>query len=60
MELFYDQDMPVAVASQRGMRSRFAPRGPLSRQDFFRSQLAEWLLERYRAADDTTAAALDP
>ena len=60
VELFYDQDMPVAVASQRGMRSRFAPRGPLSRQDFFRSQLAEWLLERYRSADDTTAAALDP
>ena len=48
---FYDQDMPVAVASQRGLRSRFAPQGPLSRQDFFRSQLAEWLLERYRTAD---------
>ena len=30
VELFYDQDMPVAVASQRGMGSRFAPQGPLS------------------------------
>ncbi len=49
-DLFLDQDMPVAVASQRGMSSRFAPQGPLSLQDFFRSQLAEWLLERYRAA----------
>ena len=48
---FFDQDMPVAVASQRGMRSRFAPQGPLSPQDFFRSQLAEWLLERYRAEE---------
>ena len=51
VELFYEQDMPVAVASQRGMGSRFAPQGPLSGQDFFRSQLAEWLLERYRAAE---------
>ena len=51
VELFYDQDMPVAVASQRGMGSRFAPQGPLSGQDFFRSQLAEWLLERYSTAD---------
>ena len=57
VELFYDQDMPVAVASQRGMGSRFAPQGPLSGQDFFRSQLAEWLLERYRAADGVAAAA---
>ena len=56
LELFFDQDMPVAVASQRGMGSRFAPQGPLSRQDFFRSQLAEWLLERYRAADEAAAA----
>ena len=56
VELFYDQDMPVAVASQRGMGSRFAPQGPLSGQDFFRSQLAEWLLERYRAADGVAAA----
>ena len=57
VELFYDQDMPVAVASQRGMASRFAPQGPLSGQDFFRSQLAEWLLERYRAADGAAVAA---
>ena len=54
--LFYDQDMPVAAASQRGLGSRFAPRGPLSPQDFFRSQLAAWLLEHYQAAD---AAARD-
>jgi phenylpropionate dioxygenase-like ring-hydroxylating dioxygenase large terminal subunit len=51
VEYFFDQDMPVAVASQRGMASRFAPQGPLSMQDFFRSQLAEWLLEHYRNAD---------
>ena len=56
VELFFDQDMPVAVASQRGMASRFAPQGPLSRQDFFRSQLAEWLIERYRAAEEAGAA----
>ena len=56
VELFFDQDMPVAVASQRGMASRFAPQGPLSRQDFFRSQLAEWLIERYRAAEEAGTA----
>ena len=56
VELFYDQDMPVAVASQRGMGSRFAPQGPLSGQDFFRSQLAEWLLERYRTAHEAAAS----
>ena len=56
VELFYDQDMPVAVASQRGMSSRFAPQGPLSGQDFFRSQLAQWLLERYRAAEECSVA----
>ena len=54
LELFFDQDMPVAVASQLGLNSRFAPQGPLSKEDFFRSQLAEWLLERYRAADNGT------
>ncbi len=37
LELFFDQDMPVAVASQRGLKSRFAPQGPLSQEDFFRS-----------------------
>ena len=51
VDYFWDQDMPVAVASQRGMRSRFAVQGLLSPQDFFRSQLAEWLLERYMAEE---------
>ncbi len=55
IEYFYDQDMPVAVASQRGMSSRFAPQGPLSMQDFFRCQLAEWLLERYEAAESQSS-----
>jgi len=56
LDYFWDQDMPVAVASQRGMASRFAPQGPLSLQDFFRSQLAEWLMERYRAAEEASGA----
>ncbi len=30
--------------------------GPLSLQDFFRSQLAEWLMERYRAAEEAAGA----
>ena len=34
-----------------GLRSRYAPRGPLARGDLFLAQLNTWLLERYRAAE---------
>ncbi|MCU1453682.1 MAG: hypothetical protein JWN46_1828 [Acidimicrobiales bacterium] len=33
----------------RGLRSRFAPRGPYSSQEASLPQLNEWLLERYRS-----------
>ena len=45
------------IAVQVGMHSRYAPRGPLSRQDNFLVQFNQWLLERYREADGRGAAA---
>jgi phenylpropionate dioxygenase-like ring-hydroxylating dioxygenase large terminal subunit len=55
VELFNGQDLPANIAVQAGMHSRYAPRGPLSRQDIFLVQFNQWLLERYREADARTA-----
>jgi phenylpropionate dioxygenase-like ring-hydroxylating dioxygenase large terminal subunit len=55
VELFNGQDLPANIAVQEGMHSRYAPRGPLSRQDIFLVQFNQWLLERYRAADERAA-----
>ena len=51
VNLFNDEDMPANIATQRGLRSRYAPRGPLARGDLFLAQFNTWLLERYRAAE---------
>jgi Ring hydroxylating alpha subunit (catalytic domain) len=51
VELFNGQDLPANIAVQAGMHSRYARRGPLSRQDIFLVQFNQWLLERYHAAD---------
>ena len=53
VELFNNQDLPANHATQIGLRSRFAPRGPLARGDKFLTQFASWLLERYRHAEAT-------
>jgi phenylpropionate dioxygenase-like ring-hydroxylating dioxygenase large terminal subunit len=56
VELFNGQDLPANTAVQLGMHSRYAPRGPLSRQDLFLVQFNQWLLERYREAEARSGA----
>jgi phenylpropionate dioxygenase-like ring-hydroxylating dioxygenase large terminal subunit len=56
VEFFNSQDLPANIAVQVGMHSRYAPRGPLSRQDNFLVQFNQWLLERYREADARAAS----
>jgi nitrite reductase/ring-hydroxylating ferredoxin subunit len=48
---FNRQDMPTNVATQMGMRSRFAPRGRYSWQEGVLASFNSWLIERYEAAD---------
>jgi len=47
---FNRQDMPTNVATQMGMRSRFAPRGRYSWQEGVLAQFNTWLIDRYEAA----------
>lgn len=51
VELFNAQDLPANTGVQVGLRSRFAPRGPLSHQDEFLAQFNSWMLERFSAAE---------
>lgn len=44
------QDAVTTAAMQQGLRSRFAPRGPLSWMESNIPQLNQWLIERYRKA----------
>ncbi|QYG94037.1 aromatic ring-hydroxylating dioxygenase subunit alpha [Iamia sp. SCSIO 61187] len=44
------QDQETLLALQRGYRSRYAPRGPLSHLEAVIPQMNSWLLDRYRAA----------
>jgi phenylpropionate dioxygenase-like ring-hydroxylating dioxygenase large terminal subunit len=55
VEFFNGQDLPANIAVQAGMHSRYAPRGPLSRQDIFLVQFNQWLLEKYREAEARVA-----
>ena len=60
VELFNNQDLPTNTAVQRGMASRFAPRGRYSWQESVLAQFNTWLVGRYRAEDQragTTPAA---
>jgi phenylpropionate dioxygenase-like ring-hydroxylating dioxygenase large terminal subunit len=52
VELFNAQDLPANVGVQVGLRSRFAPRGPLSHQDNFLAQFNSWMLERFETAEE--------
>lgn len=49
-ELAIHQDAVTTAALQDGLRSRFAPRGPLSWMEGNIPQLNQWLIERYRKA----------
>jgi phenylpropionate dioxygenase-like ring-hydroxylating dioxygenase large terminal subunit len=47
--LFNNQDLPTNTAIQKGMHSRFAPRGRYSWQEEVLSQFNRWLVRRYRS-----------
>ncbi len=46
---FNRQDMPTNIAVQRGMQSRFAPRGRYSWQEGVLVQFNSWLVDRYES-----------
>ena len=46
---FNRQDMPTNIAVQRGMQSRFAPRGRYSWQEGVLAQFNSWLVDRYES-----------
>ena len=46
---FNRQDMPTNIAVQRGMQSRFAPRGRYSWQEGVLPQFNSWLVDRYES-----------
>jgi phenylpropionate dioxygenase-like ring-hydroxylating dioxygenase large terminal subunit len=46
--MYNDQDVVADTAVQKGTRSRFAPRGPLSWKETTVVQLNRWLFKRYR------------
>jgi phenylpropionate dioxygenase-like ring-hydroxylating dioxygenase large terminal subunit len=50
IQKFNEQDLPVASSIQRGLRSRFAPRGRYSWQEESLVQVNRWLVPRYQAA----------
>lgn len=51
--MYNDQDVAADTAVQKGMRSRFAPRGPFSWKETTVVQLNRWLLKRYREYAET-------
>ena len=46
--MYNDQDVVADTAVQKGLRSRFAPRGPFSWKETTVNQLNRWLVQRYR------------
>jgi hypothetical protein len=46
--MYNDQDVVADTAVQKGLRSRFAPRGPFSWKETTVVQLNRWLYKRYR------------
>lgn len=51
VEFFNNQDLPANTAVQRGMASRFAPRGRMSWQESVLASFNMWLLDAYREAE---------
>ena len=54
VEMYNADDLPIADAMQRGMRSRFAPRGRYSHEEEVLTQFNRWLVSRYEAAERRT------
>ena len=48
VQVFVDQDQDATTKVQRGLRSRFAPRGRYSWQEESHVQFNRWLVQRYR------------
>jgi phenylpropionate dioxygenase-like ring-hydroxylating dioxygenase large terminal subunit len=53
VQVFVQQDQDATTKVQRGLRSRFAPRGRYSWQEESHIQFNRWLVQRYRAARPT-------
>jgi hypothetical protein len=53
---FVEQDLWAFERVQRGLRSRFAPRGPISSRERVMVGFNRWLVDRYRAADAAARA----
>jgi phenylpropionate dioxygenase-like ring-hydroxylating dioxygenase large terminal subunit len=49
---FVEQDLHAFAGVQRGLRSRFAPRGPISGREQVMVAFNRWLVDRYRQADE--------
>jgi phenylpropionate dioxygenase-like ring-hydroxylating dioxygenase large terminal subunit len=54
---FNVQDIHADTMVQKGLRSRFAPRGPYSWQEETLQQFNRWLVKRYRAEAERQASA---
>jgi phenylpropionate dioxygenase-like ring-hydroxylating dioxygenase large terminal subunit len=48
---FVEQDLYAFERVQKGLQSRFAPRGPISAREQVMVGFNRWLVDRYRAAD---------
>ena len=55
---FVEQDLFAFERVQRGLESRFAPRGPISSREQVMVAFNRWLVDRYVAADREGAVAL--
>lgn len=52
VQVFVEQDQDATTKVQRGLRSRFAPRGRYSWQEESHIQFNRWLVQRYRSHAD--------
>jgi len=55
VQVFVEQDQDATTKVQRGLRSRFAPRGRYSWQEESHVRFNRWLVQRYRRALDAAA-----
>ncbi len=54
VQVFVNQDQDATTKVQRGLRSRYAPRGRYSWQEESHVRFNRWLVDRYRSAAQTT------
>ncbi len=57
VQVFVQQDQDATTKVQRGLRSRYAPRGRYSWQEESHVQFNRWLVQRYRRHSATTSPA---